>query len=879
MKPVIDHLENGLTVVLQENHASPVVAFQMWVGVGSADELKGEEGLAHVFEHMLFKGTKNRAVGEIPQDVERAGGQINAWTSHDETVFHVTLASRYAHEGLDILSDAVQNAALDPRELAVELDVIREEIRMGEDTPQRVSVHQLFGGVFKKHPYGRPVIGYDRTVRKFDRELVHGFYKSWYVPQNMVFVAVGDFEAAAMREAIAKHFGKMRRKKVPARTARAAEPVQKSVRVVSSARPFSEAQLAVGFPIPGLCHPDAPALDLLATILGQGMSSRIETRVRREKGLVSEARSMAHTPKDGGIFGIFAALPPENTVRAVEALCEEMFLLCREPVSDVELRKAKTLLESESVYTEETVDGIARKLGYFCLHTGDIQFDKRYLASMAELDDADLADAARRYLKVERLTLSAVVPDPAVVAPRKKVPWISKKGSSAQLDKAVLDGAMKEKAARQAERKKAGPPARRAEPPVTLHTLPSGDVFIVHPDSTSDLVAVRGAFLGGQRGEPAERVGLSLLMSNVISRGTGRASAREIAGRMDELACAVGGFSGRNTFGISGEFLARSFAEGFELLGDILRDPDFPQNEVDREKQLIVEEIRANQDNPAGQVFEAFHECFFGAHPYGRPIRGTEESVAAMTRDDLEELHRELTKPGRMVMAVVGNVSTTRLLDLAQRFVSPGKGKSDHAVQKIAVETPGAPVQVKRRLPKQQSHIVVGFPGLTLGDERRFALDVLVEILGGHGGRLFDSVREKKGLAYSVTATSLEGLDPGYMAVYAATSPGKERAVVDAMLEVLDGIRTKKPPQEELVRIKRHIIGARSIGMQRSANRAAAMALDHLYGSGHDAYMKYAKEIDRVTAKSVHDLCRDLLDFDKRVVSCVGADVDDLDLL
>src|SRR6478672_7185402 len=169
MTPVRYQLPNGLRVVLQENHAAKVVAFQAWVAVGSADESPEIAGIAHVFEHMLFKGTARRGVGQIAQEVEAAGGEINAWTSFDQTVYHLVLASRFFDTGLDILADAIQHSSFDPAELERELKVVLEEIKQGEDNPSRVITQELFKTAFTKHPYRRPVIGFEKVVRTFTR--------------------------------------------------------------------------------------------------------------------------------------------------------------------------------------------------------------------------------------------------------------------------------------------------------------------------------------------------------------------------------------------------------------------------------------------------------------------------------------------------------------------------------------------------------------------------------------------------------------------------------------------------------------------------------------------------------------------------------------
>jgi len=202
-------LDNGLTVILEENHSSPVVAVNTWVKVGSACELEGEYGIAHVHEHMLFKGTKNRGVGEIAKIIESNGGDINAFTSFDETVYFVVIASRFVDTALDVLSDAVGNSLFDQGELDKELEVVLEEIRRGEDSPSRNLSEKLFSTAYEVHPYKRPIIGTSDSVRSFNREKIVNFYKKWYSPENMVLVIVGDFKINEIVPKIEDTFGKL----------------------------------------------------------------------------------------------------------------------------------------------------------------------------------------------------------------------------------------------------------------------------------------------------------------------------------------------------------------------------------------------------------------------------------------------------------------------------------------------------------------------------------------------------------------------------------------------------------------------------------------------------------------------------------------------
>ncbi len=316
-------LENGMRVVIREDHFAPVAALQVWVKAGGADEEDIEAGVAHVHEHMLFKGTSNRGVGEVAAEIEGSGGRINAWTSWNETVYHIVVASRFADTGLDVLGDAVRNSSFDPDELDKELDVVLEEWKRGEDSPSRKIFHGLFGTAYTEHPYKRPVIGTKDSIEGLSRERILSFYERFYAPNNMTVVIVGDVDTRAMKKEVDKVFGDYRRREI-ARPERPVEPPQDGLRLASLRMQVQESHLALGFHVPGADHPDAPLLDLLAFIIGGGESSRLYTRLVADEQLVTGIGAFAYTPPDPGMFVVTASLESAEMRRAYDAVLEEL---------------------------------------------------------------------------------------------------------------------------------------------------------------------------------------------------------------------------------------------------------------------------------------------------------------------------------------------------------------------------------------------------------------------------------------------------------------------------------------------------------------------------------------------------------------------------
>ncbi|MBI5875509.1 MAG: insulinase family protein [Deltaproteobacteria bacterium] len=403
-------LDNGMTVILEEDHSARVAAFQMFVRVGSADEDEVKEaGIAHVFEHMLFKGTEKRKVGQIAGEVEAAGGYINAYTSYDNTVYHLAVASRYFDTGLDIISDAIQHSSFDPDELKKELEVVLEELRMGEDDPGRKLYKNIFATAYTTHPYKRPVIGFADIVKTFTREQILNFFKKWYVPNNMVLVVVGDFDKNKALDAVKTSFKDFKSRPEPHK-ARPSEPVQKELKTSMAGDEIKETHLGMAFHIPGLSHPDTYAIDVLANILGQGESSRLYQRLKQKEQLVHGISTYAMTPKEPGIFFVNANLEAKNVKRTIEEVMKEIYKIRYEGASAAELDKAKLNLESEFIYERETMEGRARQLGYFEVTAGDIAYERKYLAGISRVTSEDIKRIVNKYLKQENMTAALILP-------------------------------------------------------------------------------------------------------------------------------------------------------------------------------------------------------------------------------------------------------------------------------------------------------------------------------------------------------------------------------------------------------------------------------------------------------------------------------------
>ncbi|HXZ84795.1 MAG TPA: pitrilysin family protein, partial [Myxococcota bacterium] len=401
-------LDNGLRVAIVEDHSAPVVALMVWVRVGSADERPEQAGMAHVFEHMLFKGTDRRGVGEIAATIEGSGGNINAFTSFDVTSYFATMASRDASVGIDVLADALQHSSFEPHELAREEEVVIEEIRRSNDSPGRALSQAVFEAAYGVHPYRLPVIGTEASVRSFTRDGLLQFFHHWYVPNNMTFVVVGDIAPERALAQIRQAFADARpdRKLEHARSVEP-EPQQAVARVLPS--DFQQTLLGVAYKITGFREADTPYLDLLSGVLGGGDSSRLYRNVKDRQQLVHSIGASSYTPLDAGLFMVDAALEPDKLDASVRAIATEVHRLRDLGPSDAELDRARVNLLASKVHERETMEGQANNLGYYESIGGGIETETAYLDAVRRATTADLQRVAQTYLAPERARVVALL--------------------------------------------------------------------------------------------------------------------------------------------------------------------------------------------------------------------------------------------------------------------------------------------------------------------------------------------------------------------------------------------------------------------------------------------------------------------------------------
>ena len=488
-------LDNGLRCILDQRKDTGVVAVQVWVKVGSRYEDDRIAGITHFIEHLIFKGTEKGGGYEIAPRIEALGGSINAFTSYDNTVYHIVIPRKAFETGFQLLTESVRSPAFPEGELEKEKKVIIEEIKMGEDDPQRKLFKELFSASYPGHPYGRPIIGYAESVSAMTRSDILSYFKAHYTPDNMSVVVVGDFDEKKVKELLEAEFSGIGGKIEPAgkRAGSTGKTPENRLRIVE--KNVAETYLTISYPIGSFMHADTPALEVLSKILTDGDSSRLQSTLKHKEGLVTDTDTYLFAPQEEGLFVIMATFKGRDYERVMGGVEGELQRLSRNGVEAWEIEKAKNLVRASYVYGEETVQGKARVVGNFDTLADDPKYAEKYLAAIDRVDEAEISRVLGRYLTEKKKSIAVLMP-------------------------------------------------KKASNPYTF-VLKNGLRCVYNRNAASPSFAFMIGFVGGLKEEKPGQNGIFNVLSRMLMRGTKDLDAQSIAKQIDMLAGGMSPVSGQ----------------------------------------------------------------------------------------------------------------------------------------------------------------------------------------------------------------------------------------------------------------------------------------------------------------------------------------------
>ncbi|RMG61568.1 MAG: insulinase family protein, partial [Deltaproteobacteria bacterium] len=631
---------------------------------------------------------------------------------------------------------------------------------------------------------------------------------------------------------------------------RAEEPSREKVEAVFREMESARAYVNIAFPGVALGDEDVFAVDLLSMILGSGETSRLYQSVKEGKNLVDSIYSYSFTPKDPGVLMVGFTCDPDKVRAAVEETLKEIYRIAAEGVTAGELSRAKKKTIADFTYSLESQSSLARLLGFYETAVGDAFFQEKYVEMVQRVTPEKIREVARKYLRENNFVVAGVVP----------------KGSGAAIPPGEL-----EKLAASVYSSVMGETEKRGEASLVKSVLKNGIRLVVRENHSVPVVAVSIGFLGGVRAETEETNGLCNLMSYMLTRGTEKRTAYEIAEEIEDMAASVDSFSGRNSFGIRGEFLSEDFEKGMRLLSEMVLSPTFEEEELEKRKRDVISAIRAQEDSAFQELLKLYLKAQYGDHPYSMDPLGTEETVDSFTRDDVVSLYERLVFPENMVIVISGDVSAEKAKETVQALFEDFSREGDRSIfEAKKVTPPDEPVRVEKKKEKLQAHFMIGFLGARFSEKDRYPLEVLAAALAGQGGRLFRHLRDEKSLAYSLTAFSSEQFDRGFFAFYMGTQAAKKDEAISAMWDEIVSFLKEGLTEEELERAKNFVVGNYEIGLQSNLSWAETITFNELYGTGMEEVTRFPERIRAVTREDILRVARKVIDLDHYVLAVIS---------
>ena len=816
-------LPNGITLLTRTQKGSGVVAINTWVEAGYFHEPDEVAGMAHLFEHMFFKGSKKFPGAEqISQELALVGGQSNAGTIYDYTSYYFVVPKEGFVRAMEIQADALIQPLFHAEELKKEAEVVIEESNRKLDNPPAVSLERMFATSFQQHRMRRWRIGSNEVLRNINRENLIAFFQTLYRPENIILSISGDITHDEAARIANDTFGKLETGKLDKKYG-PKEPEQKQFRFGSSSADIKQGYSVYGWQTAGVGHKDELALDLLGTILGDDRSSRLYVNVVSPDA-ASTIEAFHLTFEDIGILSIQASFDEKNRSNVDRKTLAEVERMKAHGPNAYELQLAKNKYESFLIFSLEDALGQAQTLAQYEARYGyEALRDK--LLELQQIKPQQIQDVAKRYLTTEKLTLYHYQP--------KGTPEMSQDKAFAFVRQATASAPPPVTAPPLPEEPGAVPAARSLSK-VQQEKLSNGVTLIVQERAGSPTVSTGIYFRGGRVNENSSNAGITQLLSRTLRKGTRMRTGEEIDRQIEYLGTQLNLDVQEDFFGVNLTILRKNYVAGLDLLSDVVMRPSFPKEGMEEERFLQIAAIKRSLDSSLQRPFQLANEALYGSHPYGLPSLGYQTSLEGITTDALNQWWQAHVSADDAAVIITGDIAANDAKRLAEQYFGklPKRNVQTSPFPKPAL--PPAQMEIVEYRDRKQSAIVLAFPTVVRTSPEWPAFKLLGSVTSGLAGTFFAELRGKQALAYTVFARESSRVGHGTFVAYMATEATKEPQAREALLKEIRKLASDGFDQEDVQRGKSSLAGATRINLQSNSQILSDLAINHFFGVGLD---------------------------------------------
>jgi len=855
-------LDNGLEVILVRDTSAPTVAVDVWYNVGGANDPEGRSGFAHLFEHMMFEGSANLPEGGIDDLVTTAGGILNAYTSIDVTAYYQALPSHQLPLALWLEADRMAGLPVTQVNLDNQRAIVIEELQLRvTNSPYGEAIQDLLTIPYTYEPYQRRVIGSIEDVNAAVVEDVKAFHRTYYVPNNATLVVAGDIDFDVTRQLVDDLFAPIPAGDEPPALPEYIPVEQDEAEIITTEDPLINLPAVfIGYETPPRVSEDYPALSLLARILSVGDSSRLAQKLL-DTGQAIVADSVVLDNRGPSLFGVLLLPNMGVDVMDVEqAFYDELQLILDDGVPQEELDKAVAQIQSERILALETAFDLAESVQAANYYFGDPQAVYTQIEEFEAVTSEDIQRVLADYL--DETDRHVIYVNPSDASPPPPVePSVGEDTGDGEPDYRYV-----------IEQSEPSPPLEVNEfnlPDITEFTLDNGLEVVVIEQPNMPIISLDVILPGGSGAVSDNLAGLAGMTGALISRGTDNRTAQELAGTIEQIGGALGSGGGRDSL-TTGVFALIDDADtAFELLSDMVLNANFPDSEIERERQASISGLEANLAEPSFVADRTFSQLLYADHPYGALT--TFETLESITRDDIVAFYESQATPDNAVLIIAGAITAEDGLAQAEAYFGEWEGtaedmdfpmiESQSEIQIYLVDRPGS----------TQAEFVVGNIGLEGDSLDFFPVRVMNDVLGGtFASRLVRNIREEKGYTYSIGSGFSFPSDVGVFRISAAVRNDVIGLTLQEVFTEIERVQSEPFTDEELANSKSGIIGRFALALETYQDFVDAVASYKLRGVELNRLVEYPGLVQDVTTEDVLGVANTYIQSDAFTIVVVG---------
>ena len=865
-------LENGLTILVHELHHIPKVSFQIWYNVGSKDELLGEKGIAHLIEHMIFKGTEILSESDINTVVHKLSGSCNAFTSYDYTGYLFNFPTHHWQEALPIVADCMINCSFKDDMLSSEMKAVVQELKLYRDQYDRSLMEEMISMIFADHPYHYPIIGYKQDLWSVKSADLLAFYKKHYMPNNATIVVVGDVKADEVFQLAEQYFGGIPhdphyRKKDHFFHQ---DIASKSLTIY---RDVAKPTLAYMFVVPGSREQKDASLDIFEWIIGKGKSSRLYKKLVNEERIATDVSTLFWNLFDHGVFFILVDPKDDKEFNNIEEkIIEELEYIAHHGVNHEELERGYKKTQMAFYSLLEAIEDQAYAIGHSFLATGDENYIFKSLNHSLPFFKKQIHEIIASCFRPAVMHKGYVLPLPT----SEKKLWSLLQKESDEEDSRILDAHIRTTEVEEPSYAKTVEikQANNFEFPHSQHyVLPNGmKVFFYYNKMTPKINIVIEFKARSSYYDPEDKQGLYNFVTDMMTEGTKNYTSSELADAIGSRGMAIDVYSG----GISMKMVRDDFEYGLDILKEILMNATFPEEEIEKVRSQIISDIKQYWDEPRSFVSQLVRNVIYKGHPYCKQALGTIESINSITRDDLIDFYKKYISPAGARMAVVGDIDWDDVKSTLEKKLHNWKAVNGD-IKEIEFPSLSCVESQDINYPMNRDQVVLCLAQLSV-DRNHPNYDKLLlfdqifggGVLGSMSSRLFD-LRERTGLFYTVRGSLIAGSDeqPGMFQIRTIVSVDRLAEAEKAIKNTIDTV-IETLTEEDLEEAKRAVIGSLVDNFASNSAIAASFLFLERFNLPENYFDTRAERINAITLDEMKEAIKDMLHSDKLLTVRVG---------